>query len=214
MSKRESPTRRVTNIKRETQRKSHNKAEPTHASPPESRLLALPTELRLKVYEHLFTNSIIHVSARNRLTHPSNPRPDIPRLIFNPSTNDSPQAHPKSKYIHSLRSPSLGILSTCHLFRKEALPLLYATATFQITGTLEVGLEWLGSLTVQEKKTIKKLRLKTHGIAVGTESDFPSVHEVCRREKRCLLWFDSDRRFRGVGMGVLKVSQGKFGGER
>ncbi|SMR58544.1 unnamed protein product [Zymoseptoria tritici ST99CH_1E4] len=214
MSKREPPARRSTNIKLEAQQKSHIKPEPTQTPPPESRLLALPTELRLKVYEHLFTKSLIHVSARNRLSHPSNPHPDIPRLIFTPSTTDSPQAHPKNKYIHSLRSPSLGILSTCHLFRKEALPIFYATATFQITGTLEVGLEWLGSLTVQEKKTLKELRLKTHGIALGTESDFPSVHEVCRREKRCLQWFDSDRRFRGVGIGVLKVRQGKFGGER
>jgi hypothetical protein len=170
----------------------------------------LPAELRVRIYDHLFAHSLVHISARNRLTHPANPAPELPRLIFTPSVINSIYAHYPKDYIHLLRSPDIGILATCRLFRREALPVFYDTATFQVNGNLEVGLEWLGSLTIKQKEKIKELRLRMHAAPKSEEADAPSQHEVARGEQRVLRVFEKDARFRGVRGGVLEIGLGSL----
>jgi hypothetical protein len=173
-------------------------------------LLTLPTEIRLKIYNYAFTHSLVHIAARNRLTFPSNPHPKLLRLIFEPTTIAIPNAHHHKQYIHYITSHDIGILSTCRLFRKKALPICYSTATFQVKGDPEVGLEWLGSLTAKEKESLRELRLKIHDDVGVCAQKQPSLYDVVQREKSAVRTFQSDWRFQGVKAEILKVGVGKF----
>lgn len=123
--------------------------------PPDSNLLALPAEMRLEAYRHLFRNSQMDVHKRNM-------------LLIDPNDEFS---------VYELLKVNISILKTCSFLRNEAIPSLNASTTLNINNSFHRS-DPLAGLPDQFLKDIRTIRVEVDAFVHIKRARIPALRQV------------------------------------